>query len=225
MKTKGILKQIIIFFFIILLLSDCKKSNTNTDHNCIITAVVLDLETNTPITNEKVYLGPITLAPGSGIVYDSAITNTNGKVIFNINPISHPGIRVLNVEKPLYISQYPFVEANSCFYNNIDTLYIYKPSNLALTIHKANSYLPMDSVSIQIKGNFFPYYTDYYSFWHIAKANSADTLFSLSTYYKMPEHTKVYFKWNILRNGTVLSSAADSVNLLQHGTVNYNLNY
>ena len=57
------------------------------------------------------------------------------------------------------------------------------------------------------------------------KAESPDRSFNLYTWYNTPFYDKLYFQWDIIRNGSVISTKSDSTSLIQFGTKNFTLNY
>ena len=57
------------------------------------------------------------------------------------------------------------------------------------------------------------------------KAEAPDRSFNLYTWYNTPFYDKLYFQWDIIRNGSVISTKSDSTTLIQFGTKNFTLNY
>ena len=219
-----------LFTAIIIFLSviGCKKSAENTSQSCTATVQAVDMETMTPFSAVKVSINNLTTNPPFNTFYatgiDSGFTDAAGKIYLHYTQLGL--VTVLIATKPPYLSKYPFISTYSCFNNIPDSIYLFKPSNLNLAIHRANSYLATDTIHVQIKGNFWQFYDDsYFRSIYKTNANSADTLFGISSFYKTPGDTKVYFQWDIIRNGSILSTQTDSTDLIQYGTKNYDLNY
>jgi hypothetical protein len=113
-------------------------------------------------------------------------------------------------------------------FNNerVDTIYIARPSFVNFTIHKTGTYLPGDSIALRVVDYTSP--TNFsFDFRNLTKdkAIAPDRTFNLYTWYHTPFYDKLYFQWDIIRNGSVLSTKLDSTDLIQFGTQNFTLNY
>lgn len=112
------------------------------------------------------------------------------------------------------------------YYNRTDTVCLVRKSFINLTIHKSASYLTLDSIELRVA-------VDYCSAACYSAANrtilrdksdASDKIIILYSWYQSPSFTKLYFQWDIIRNGAVLSTQADSTAMVQFGTKNFTVN-
>jgi len=217
------MKLLITIFFITTILASCKKS-TAVDDDYTITGVVLDWDARTPIAGAKTYTIPRFVAIGTQLLLDSGITDALGKVVFTYKK-ADPRI-LYKAEKTGYILPFNIIHAiHSSTEDITDTTYLVRPSYVNVTVHKAGIYLPGDSVDIKAKGHYNPDNLTGYLTVIRDKADSPDKILNLPAFYFSPYYTKMYFQWDIIRNGSILSSGSDSTDMIQFATKNYSLNY
>jgi hypothetical protein len=223
------MKQILTILFISATVASCKKSSTD-DGYYTITGLVLDWDSKAPIAGAKVFSESLFTLP---IALDSAVSDASGRVIFKFLK-SQTG-PILYAIKPGY--EYPFysliigVRVNNIV-DQTDTIFMARASNLNLTLHQAGSYISTDSMHVWISGYRKAIYfvggdpmTKVDLLELDRRAMAPDSLLNFSTVYFNPPYQKTYFRWNIFRNGSVISGGSDSTDLIQFGTKNYNLNY
>ncbi|MBK7307217.1 MAG: hypothetical protein IPO01_05430 [Chitinophagaceae bacterium] len=218
------MKQLITILILSGILFSCSKSSGE-DEYYTTTVLVLDYDSELPIAGAKVYsimCGPF--CPPT----DSAVTDAAGKTsfMFKMDNVQ----RVFYARKNNYIYQ---TEIPGIFYiNKTDTIYLARPSFVNVTVHKTGTYLPSDSIKVQVYGDALSS-TEWgdYRILHFGKADSPDKLYNLEAVYShhpgaIPfRHQKIYFIKEIIRNGSVLSSQTDSTNIIHLGTQNFTLNY
>ena len=209
-----------VFFAIIILLFfvGCKKSSDTYPYNVVIK--VRDIESWLSVSGAKVVISISDYINQTPI--DSSITNADGNVFFTTSQ----NLTMLRVNPTK--SGYMIVEG----FSTIDPIYkcdirLGKPSFIKLNIHKQGIYNNFDSILVKLKGlNTGPsgLFSGQYNIFYTNKANTPDTLFNLNTFYQ-PFTSKMYVQWDIIRNGSVLSTQTDSTDLIQYGTKNYDLTY
>jgi hypothetical protein len=212
------MKQILTLFVLTAFLFGCKKSSTE-DEYYTLNGIVLDYDSRLPIAGAKVYAGPLCIG---GCASDSAVSDAAGRVSFRV--MNTAGITILlSASKDNYVKPpiYFFVPIN--IGERTDTTYLVKPSFVNLTTHKAGTYNPSDSLAIRVMGDINA--TSVYRDFTREKADATDKTFNLSAWYQSPYNLKLYFQWDIIRGGTVISSKSDSTSLIQYGTKNFTLNY
>ncbi|OSZ80077.1 hypothetical protein CAP36_02095 [Chitinophagaceae bacterium IBVUCB2] len=217
------MKRIIIALPLFLFLISCDK---NEDDSYTINGVVLDWDLKTPIPGAKIYAATFS----NGInAFDSTLSDGGGKYNF---VFPDKTFRPASATKTGY--QNPFHLFQSTLPSSVeknDTLYLTKSSYLNVTIHRTNSYPVTDSIEVFF-GKYCPASQSESglinsSFYHIKRriANAVDTLVNVTAAYHPVPGNKVYFYWNIIRNGNIISTHSDSTDLIQYGTKNYTVNY
>lgn len=224
------MKKLITLFVLTSILFGCKKS-TEEDEYYIITGQVLDLDSKLPIAGAKAYLTGI--PPAS----DSALTDALGRVSFRFR-VGDP-FRYFYVVKDGYLRpQTYWITAGSV--SRTDTFFLARRSFINVTTHKKSAYLPSDTVEIQVLGDNTTSVgeigesTTYRTF-HRDRADAPDKLYNLLAAYNLGSNLsfwnhfvikdKLYFKSDIIRNGSVFSTRTDSTNIIQFGTQNFTFNY
>ena len=220
------MKQLIAVILLTVILFSCKKSSTAEDEYYTITGQVLDLDSKLPIVGAKAYLTG-RLPPS-----DSAITDASGRVsfTFKIGDLS----RYFYVVKDGYLRpQAYWVSVGNV--SRTDTFFLARPSFVNVSVHKTGTYQVLDTVEIKVAGDNIPSIgeTQGYRTLHRDKANSPDKLYNLQAAYNVTYshwnqflgNEKLYFRSEIIRNGSVFSTKTDSTNIIQFGTQNFTLNY
>ncbi len=220
------MKQLITILILSCILFACNKTSNEEEYYTIY-GLVLDYDSQLPIAGAKVYT--ITNCGPTCPPTDSAITDANGRVSFRFR--MDDIYQFLIARKTNYISQ---TEVYGIFYiNKTDTIYLARPSFVNVTVHKTGTYLPSDSIKVQVYGDGLSSGGPWigYRVLYMDKADAADKLFNLQAAYShnlntLPfRHQKVYFIKDIIRNRSILSSQTDSTNIIQFGTQNFTLNY
>lgn len=228
------MKKLLTILLLCTLFCGCKKESEEEYYT--ITGIVRDFNDDTPIQGAMIYSKKLVQFPVGGqiVTVDSALSDTNGKASFTYR--KNDGVYRLLVPKK---NGYLDALINRAISFNTDTdrtedLFLAKPSFLNLTIHKANSYLPTDIVEIDVKGAYIlPDFGAVNLYWvlQIDSANAPDKLYNMQSVYSRPTGytdygtTHVYFKTYIIRNGNLISSKEDSVQLIKFGTKIFTLNY
>lgn len=201
-----------------ILLLGCKKSSETQFHNIKVT--VLDFDSRLPIAGAKVMLS----RAANFLPKDSSLTDINGICIFQVTEVS--GI-TLYPAKNGYLTDIGIGIAGPITNDHSITLYLLKPSFTKINLHRQAGYDNSDSVFIKLKGHFSRniFNQDPFDSFYVRKANSVDTSLIVNCFYNNPSNTKIFFQWNIIRNGMIHSTQTDSADLIQYGIINYNLNY
>jgi hypothetical protein len=220
------MKQLITICFLLIILNSCKKSSTAVDEYYTITGVVLDYDAKTPIEGAKVYCGKgICVGNCPFPKGDSAITDVSGKVCFQYKK-DDARKRLLPV-KVNYIYTQSYGTDDPVNIDRTVTLYLARQCYANVLIRKTGNYLPLDSVVVRVMGDYtselglYSFYRNLFT----DKANSPDKQFNLYAFYASPNFTKIYFQWDVIRNGSIITTKSDSTDLIQFGTKNYTLNY
>lgn len=223
------MKKIITLLILAGVLYGCKKSSDEDDYYTV-TGIVLDFHTKVPVAGAKVYEQAFCTV--NCFPTDSAITDIAGMVSFRHKK---DGIHIpLRSTKSNYLSLAPRNLFSGFDISRTDTMYLSRPSFINVTAHKTITYLPSDSVSIQVLGDYdYSYHGSNYIYKTIYrdKANMPDKIFNLQAVYAATQYPyylgslKLYFMKEIIRNGAVFSSQTDSTNIIQFGTQNFTLNY
>ena len=220
------MNKIITVLFLICILVGCKKSSTK-EENYTLTGTVLDFDANTPIAGAKVYVKEYS---GGGKIIDSAISDVNGKVSFAYK--KEGAYKFIYPSKDNYLNPIHLIGYYANYDSRTEVLYLAKPSFINVTVHKNSTYLPLDTVAIQVLG-------DHSSSWQNSnyrillkdKAEAPDKILNLQAVYGKGIGSffygslKLYFIKDIIRNGSVISTQTDSTNFIQFGIKNYTLNY
>ncbi|MEO6253238.1 MAG: hypothetical protein ABIO79_08035 [Ferruginibacter sp.] len=221
------MKQLITILLLSSFLLSCNKS-ADEDEFYTVTGQVLDLDSKLPIAGAKAYLAD-RLPPS-----DSAITDASGRVSFRFK-IGDPS-RYFYVVKDGYLRPKTYWVTLSNV-SRTDTFFLARPSFVNVTVSKTGIYLSSDTVEIQVFGDNIPSdgESPYYRTFHRDKANAPDKLYNLFAAYNLSANysfwnhflgkEKLYFRSEIIRNGSVLSTKTDSTNIIQLGTQNFTLNY
>lgn len=216
------MKKIIYALITVLTFLSCKKNDSPASLvSYTITGVVLDADTYTPISNTKVYCSFLPF--GSTPTFDSSFSDLLGKVSFKYENDYMP--KGLTGKKggylPAIVNGYAL--KFDAGYDRKDTVFMVKNSVVNLIIHKANTYSLSDQLVVKAKGNIEGIRSGNLSFTecYAGDANQIpDRSLILNAQY-FPTNPKIYLQWFIYRNGIQLTSASDSINLMQYGTINY----
>jgi hypothetical protein len=213
------MKQICATILFFSLFAGCKKS-TPEDEYYNLTVLVLDYDARTPIANAKVF-------PANGLAgkVDSAFSDGNGKAFFRFK--KDGSLKAKGAFKDNYLSPSIFYLLHTGFEDRTDTTYLAKPSYVNLTIHKTGAYLPLDSIALRVNNDYASPNTYLGMYRNLAreKADAPDKVYNLYSWYQSGNITKLYFEWDIIRAGSVISTKTDSTGLIQFGTKNFTLNY
>ena len=219
------MKTILSAFLIILTFFSCKKADSPANVvSYTIKGIVLDADTYTPIPNAKIYCS--TLPFNYALTFDSTFSDLQGQVSFTYNDYIPKG---LTGKKSGYLPAIVngYLLKYDAGYDRNDTVFMVKNSAVNLIIHMTNIYTSLDYLVIKAKGNIDGTgsgnlsFTDCYT--GIANQIPDRNLILNAQYF--PTTPKIYLQWYTYRNGVQLTSGSDSVNLVQYGAVNYNLNY
>lgn len=219
------MKQILAFFLLITTLSSCKKSSSTTNSDSgyyTINGIVLDVDSRTPVAGAKVYAG----APPILFPSDSAFSDAAGRVSFQVK--KEGPVKTLYATKGNYLLPHSIFSIYiSAYVDRTDTVYLARASYVNLTVHRTGTYLPLDSIALKVAGDYYSAagYSGSYRNLLRDKADAPDKVFNLYSWYQSPNFTKVYFQWDIIRNGAVISTQSDSTTMTQYATKNYTLNY
>ena len=215
------MKIVFSAIIILLLFIGCKKSSDDSDFYTI-TGIVVDIDSNTPVENAKVYCGFLPIV--YSLQLDSAFSDINGKVSFTYRKDHIPKGTV--AQKSGYMAAIfdNYYTISTVDVDRTDSLFLAKPSIVNITLHKSNVYQPSDSIVLKVKGYIEFVYPNLFQTIYQTNANNPDTSIHLNTQYKT-SYSKIYLQWDIKRNGSILSTQTDSIDLIQYGTKNYNLNY
>ena len=204
----------------------CKKSSTEEEYYTV-TGQVLDLDSKLPIVGATAYLTGIPPAT------DSVLTDALGRVTFRYRVGERS--RIFYVVKAGYLRPINYYAAVATYVSRTDTFFLARPSFVNVTTHKSGTYLSSDTIDIQVAGDNIPSIgeTNGYRTLHHDKANAPDKLYNLQAAYNVNYsfwnqflgNGKLYFKSDIIRNGSVFSSKTDSTNIIQFGTQNFTFNY
>lgn len=198
----------------------------NEDESYTTNGIVLDWDLKTPVPGAKIYA--TTFSNGVSTV-DSVISDGDGKYsfVFPDNIFRPASATKAGYQNPFHI--FPSTMPNSLKKN--DTLYLARSSYLDVTIHRVNSYPATDSIELFF-GKFCPLsqsesWLINSSFFQVKRrvANAPDTLVNVAAAYHPVPGNKVFFYWNIIRNGSNISSHSDSTDLIQYATKSYTINY
>lgn len=215
------MKQILALFLLTALLPSCKKSSTDDSNgNYTITGIVLDVDSKTALAAAKVYVRE------NFMVIDSAISDANGRVSFTFK--KEGNFKSLYPTKDNYLlphSQWGIFISG--YVNRTDTVYLARKSFVNVTVHKTGTYLPLDSIDLKVAGDYYSAaaHSAIYRSVLRDKADAADRALNLYSWYFSPYSTKIYFQWDIIRSGAVISSQSDSTTMIQFGIKNFTLNY
>ncbi len=218
------MKQLMTILFISAILLGCSKQN-NEEEYYTITGQVLDLDSKLPIAGAKAYLSRFT---------DSAISDASGRVSFRFR-IGEPSAYFYVVKDGYLRPQSYWMSVG--YVSRTDTFFLARKSFVNVTISKLGTYQVTDTVDIKVLGDNVPAEGESPSYrtFHRDKANAPDKLYNLfaaynlNTNYSFWNHfmtkEKLYFKSEIIRNGSVFSTKTDSTSIIQFGTKNFTLNY
>jgi len=220
------MKQLITLLIIATIFLGCKKNGD--EENYVLTGIVMDFDANTPIAAAKVYVREYGLG---GRVVDSALTDANGRASFTYR--KQGAYKFLYPAKANYLNPINWIGYFANYDDRTETLFLAKPSFINVTTHKANSYLTSDTVYIQVIGDnlLTTGQTSTYRTMLYDKADSPDKIFNLQAVYGkfmgsiFYGSSKLYFKTDLIRSGTIISTREDSVSVIQFGTQNFSINY
>ncbi len=215
------MKNIVTILLFCLIFFGCKKEQEEDYY--ILNGVLLDYDSSAPISGVKVKAIHNCILPCTTV--DSADSDASGRVSFRIKKsISEV---TLFAEKAGYLRPHGIQGHYPEKIDRTDTLYFTRPSFLNVTIHKNGIYLPQDSVRIHVEGDYLSptYFSSASRTLYNDNTNLPDRIFNLYTWYNAPNHTKLHFYWEVIRNGNIISLKADSANLVQFGTQNFTINY
>ncbi len=219
------MKSILSLLLIGITLLSCKKDEPAGLDSYTITGVVLDADNYTPISNTKVYCSFLPFS--SALTFDSSFSNLQGKVSFRYENDHMP--KGLTGKKSGYLPAIVngYALKFDAGYDRNDTVFMVKNSVVNITVHMANTYTSSDILFVKAKGNIEGIGSGTISYTQCFMGNAdhfQDRSLILNSQY-FPANPKIYLQWYIHRNGINQPLVTDSVNLVQYGTVNYNLNY
>jgi hypothetical protein len=221
------MKQLITLLTLSCILFSCKKSSGEEEYYTL-SGIVLDFDSYAPIAGAKVYVKQYGYMQP---VVDSAISDGNGRVSFNLK--KEGAFKFLSPLKAGYLNPINWIGYYANYNDRTDDLYLARPSFINVTTHKAGTYLPSDTIDVQVMNDNVPPIGQYNTFRPIFrdKADVADRTFNLQAAYGHARGdlfygaVKLYFRSEIIRGGSVLSTKTDSTNIIQFGTQNFTLNY
>jgi hypothetical protein len=221
------MKKLLTALVITSILFGCKKSSTE-EENYTLSGIVLDFDSNIAIAGAKVYVKEYGYM---GAIVDSVVSDANGKFSFNIR--KEGKYKYTFPAKANYLNPVNWIPYYADYNDRTTNLYLAKPSFVNLTIHKSGTYLPSDSVYIEVLNNYETggVQNTTYGYLYRDKSNSPDKTFNLQAVYGHAVGSvifgtiKLYFKTDIIRSGSIFSTKEDSTNLIQYGTQNFTLNY
>lgn len=219
------IRKIIILLIIVLFMCTCKKSNDDQNNAITLAGVVNNWDTKAPIANVRVYVSASLLFPP----VDSATSDLSGRVSFTYP--TGTGIRILWPKDPAYINSVAIFNTTNTGGSRTDTLYLMRPSYLQVNLHRANAYQASDEINLRVNGyrltfSYPPPIMGLSQFYNNSwSANVADTIVNIPMAYFPTPYQKAYIDWKVSRNNIAITSQADSVDLIQYGTKNYQLNY
>lgn len=220
------MKQLLIISLFAAFLFSCSKSSVE-DEYYTVTGQVLDLDTNLPIAGAKAYLPGM---PPS----DSAITDAFGRVTFTFR--KDGPARFFYVIKDGYLrpGSYWALAGNL---NRTDTFFLAKRSAVNVTVSRTGTYQNTDTAELYVFGDNTASGGESatYRLFHRDKANAPNKVYNLFAAYYNGGNTsywnffmkkdKLYFRTDIFRNGSIISTRPDSISIIQYGTQNFTLNY
>ncbi|MGF2412318.1 hypothetical protein [Ferruginibacter sp.] len=222
------MNKLITALLLTAILVSCKKTSTEDENYYTLAATVVDFDASTPIAAAKVYV----IAYIGGAPLDSALSDVNGKVAFSFK--KEGPYKFLTPVKNNYINPMNTVPAHLNYDNRTEFLYLARPSYVNVTVHKTGTYLPSDSVNVQVTGDYAPppiFQNPGYRLLFKDKAEAPDKIFNLQSAYGRVMGSfffgasKLHFTTDIIRNGAVISTQKDSTSLIQFSIKNYTLNY
>jgi hypothetical protein len=220
------MKIILFSIAILLFFLSCKKEQSPIKSNSYtIKGIVLDADTYNPISNAKIYCSFLPFI--SAVRYDSAFSDLQGNVSFTYNDANMPNGLTGNKNGYLPAIVNGYTIKFDAGYDRLDTVFMVKNSDVNLRIHMANTYIQGDVLVVKAKGNIYGTGSGNLSFTDCYTGDAkqlSDKNLTLNAQY-FPANPKIYLQWNVSRGGVQLTSGSDSVNLLQYGVINYNLNY
>jgi hypothetical protein len=221
------MKKLITVLFFTAVFTSCKKTSAEEENYYTLTGTVVDFDTNAAIAGAKVYV----IEFWTTVPVDSALSDANGKVAFRLK--KEGPYKFLNVVKSNYVNPMNIIPANLNYDDRAEFLYLAKSSFVNATIHQNSNYLPLDSIAVQVTGDYvspIPQNPGYRVLFK-DKAVAPDKIFNLQAAYGKVMSSlffgslKLYFTTEIIRNGAVISTQKDSTSLIQFGVKNYTLNY
>lgn len=225
------MKQIIPILLLCFVIAGCKKSSTSEEEEYYtINGIVLDYDNQLPVSAAKVKATVIYACvspPFPCFPEDSALSDASGRVSFRVKK-SLPEVG-LSSEKNSYL----WPHAASAYWrwpdkrDRTDTVFMARTSFLNLTIHKSGIYQPQDTIRIYVTGDYLSatYFNQIGRLLYENNVNLPDRIVNLYTWYNAPGYTKLYFNWEVRRNGNMIVYKSDSANLIQFGSQNFSINY
>lgn len=221
------MKILLTLFLLTWILSGCSKSSFEEDEYYTVTGQVLDLDTNMPIPGAKAYL------PGMPPA-DSATTDAFGRVSFTYR-FGFPFL-FFYVVKDGYLRPGSYWVSGG-HVDRTDTFFLAKRSMVNVTASRTGTYQSTDTVELHVFGDntISGGESSTYRLFHRDNANTPDKTYNLFAVYYNGSNTsywnhfikkeKLYFRADILRNGSVISTKTDSTGIIRYGTRNFTLNY
>lgn len=236
-KVNGIL---IISIVLIISLIACNKNNSS-NQLTFADGIVVKFPTRQPVPGVKVYLIrqsiiSLTYDPGAHwklnyldtLIWppkyriDSTFADANGRFSFVYDSTDCHGYPCggrffTTVLDPAYVIA-PYINLDP----NNDTIYVDQPSYFKLNMHKATPATINDTLfedRVFIYGNNLSLRPIFFR-----KAQVGKTDVTIIDTFSYNAYNKVRLEWRHYRNGLV-SSAIDTINLIQNGTKEYNVFY
>jgi hypothetical protein len=224
-----------LILFLAILFTACSK-NSSDDNSPTISAMVIDFDSQTPIEGAKVFFKQDFQSP-----FDSTITDVNGRASIAM-PSLNPSLFLHIYARKNGLLPLPYGVAIDV--NRLDntswphTIALARPSFVNLIVHQQGPYNVNDSIIVSTQGlykNDNSGLRGWYEEVYRGKAISTDKNFPFKTIYHNPApsnppvllqgYSKAYFKYEIIRGGSIITTRIDSTNLIQFGTVSFTLNY
>lgn len=223
------MKQLIPILLLCFIITGCKKSSISEEEYYTINGIVLDFDSQLPVSAAKVKAKVVYLCvqPSPCFPEDSAFSDATGRVSFRVKK-SIPEVG-LSFKKADYIWPHgaPIYANWVDKKDRTDTVWAAKASFLNLTFHRTAIYQPQDTLTIHVQGDYLSTmeFNQIGRRLYMNNANLPDKTFNLYTWYNTPGHTKIYYDWEVRRNGLLITSKFDSANLIRYGTQNVTINY
>lgn len=144
------MKKLIVVLILSGILFGCNKPSDEEEYYTLA-GLVLEFDANTPMPGAKVYVKEYGLG---GRIVDSAISDANGRVSFNLRKEGE--FKFIYPAKANYLNPINWTGYHANYNDRTENLYLAKPSFVNVTTHKTGSYLSSDTVDIQVLFVYLP---------------------------------------------------------------------